>query len=240
VKSAFAANYFIVEKDQPVQHHAVSHHTTELDGLPNHVLRLALNAYHMALKRNEVQNQSMLTIVDFNMPSYEKRLWVIDLHNNHVIMSVHVAQGRNSGKIYATRFSNVTGTHESSLGVFTTVGDEYHGNYGKSLRIKGLESGINNNAYSRGIVIHSEWDVSPRFIKAMGYAGRTWGCFAVNPDHIDRLIQLLQGGSVLFAYASPEKNDPLVNHRMSYATKQLYYHITQTNSNPVVHFFEAL
>ena len=135
--------------------------------------------------------------------------------------------------------SNTPNSHESSLGIFTTIGYEYHGEFGKSLRLKGWESGINNNAYYRGIVIHSEWYVSSKFINAMGYAGRTWGCFAVNPDHIDRLIELLQDGSVLFVYATPEKNDPLVDHHFSYADQKLYNHITNTNSNPFVRFFES-
>jgi hypothetical protein len=235
----FADNYFVVQKEQLTPQRIKQDHPMTVDGLPDHVLKLALNAYHAAVARHEVHNQSMLTIVDFNKPSYKKRLWVIDLHNKHVIMSMHVAQGTHSGKIYATRFSNVSGTHESSLGVFTTVGDEYYGTYGKALRLKGLEPGINNNAYYRGIVLHSETEVSPQFIKAMGYAGHTWGCFAVNPAHIQRLIHLLQGGSVLFAYASSEKTDPLVDHPMSSHARALYGDITTTNANPVVRFFEA-
>lgn len=212
----------------------------QLDGLPDAVLKAAVNAYEWGIDQHVVGNPSMLTIVDFNMPSYEKRLWVIDLNNDHVIIHTYVAQGHNSGKIYATHFSNAPHSHESSLGIFTTVGGLYYGEFGKSLRIKGWEKGINNNAFTRNIVIHSEWYVTPRFIHQMGYAGRTWGCFAVNPDRIARLIDLIQGGSVFFAYATPENDDPLVNHRLSYAGRTLYEKIMGINSNPMVRFFETL
>ncbi len=235
-QSVCAKNYFIVEKSpEPPKEESA-----KIDGLPQYVLAFAMNAYTYALSRYEVHNPFFLTVIDFDMPSYKKRLWVIDLHNDHVIMNIHVAQGSNSGKIYATRFSNRIGSHESSLGVFTTVGAEYHGKFGESLHLKGLESGINDNAYYRGIIIHSEWYVTPHFIHQMGYAGRTWGCFAVNPDHIDRVIQLIHGGSVFYAYATPENNDPLVNHHLSYAGKTLYEKIKGINSNPLVRFLETL
>src|SRR3990167_966149 len=234
-QSVCAKNYFIIEKSPlPPQEESA-----KTDGLPQDVLAFAMNAYTYALKRNEVHNPFFLTVIDFDMPSYKKRLWVIDLHNDHVIMNIHVAQGSNSVKIYATRFSNRIGSHESSLGVFTTVGAEYHGKFGESLHLKGLELGINDNAYYRGIIIHSEQDVSPDFIRTMGYAGQTWGCFAVNPDHIDRLIELLQGGSVVYVYASPEKNDLNVNHDMSSGIEEVYNAIVRINANTIARFFHA-
>lgn len=232
-------NYFVIE-NTPKPPREESEKSDKLDGLPKYVLQLAMNAYAYALKRHEVHNPYILTIIDFDKPSYKKRLWVIDLHNDHVIMNIHVAQGSNSGKIYATRFSNEIGSHESSLGVFTTVGDEYHGKFGSSLHLKGLEAGVNDNAYYRGIIIHSEWDVSPDFIKSKGYAGQTWGCFAVNPDRVNRFIQLVQGGSVIYVYASPEKDDPNVNHDMSTGIEEVYNAIVRTNSNLFVRFFQTL
>lgn len=234
-QSLYAENYFVIEKSpKPLQAESA-----KLDGLPPYILQLAMNAYTYALKRHEVHNPYILTIIDFDKPSYEKRLWVIDLHNDHIIMNIHVAQGSGSGKIYATRFSNRVNSHESSLGVFTTAGDAFKGKFGDSLHLRGLEPGINDNAYYRGIIIHSEWDVSPQFIRSMGYAGRTWGCFAVNPDRVDRLIELLQGGSVIYVYASPEKDDPNVNHGMSAGIEEVYNAIVKTNSNLFVRFFRG-
>lgn len=210
-----------------------------VEGLPDPVLKAAINAYEWALEHHKVANPYMMAVVDFDMPSYERRLWVIDLRNKHVIMYMHVAQGRRSGKVYATRFSNQSGSHESSPGLFVTVGHQYKGEFGDSLRLEGLEPGINDNAYDRGIIIHSEWYITPHFINHMGYAGRTWGCFAVNPEHIRRLIELEQGGSVFFAYAAPEHHDPLVDHPLSPAGRKLYDQIENINNNPLIRFFEA-
>jgi hypothetical protein len=231
-------NYFKVEP--ATQHQPPQQAVNSLDGLPIPALKAGINAYEWALKNNIVGNTHVLSIVDFDLPSYEPRLWVIDLHNNHVILHIHVAQGHNSGKIYATHFSNADNSHESSLGIYTTTGNEFNGEFGRSIHLRGWEEGINSNAFERGILIHSEWYVTPHFIHQMGYAGRTWGCFAVNPDHIQRLIELTQGGSVLFAYAKQEENDPLVNHHLSYAGKTLYENILGINSNPVTRFFETI
>ena len=191
------------------------------DGLNPKILAYAINGYRWAVKHNDVQNPAMLTIVDFNRPSNRSRLWVIDLKTDRVLMHTHVAQGKNTGKLYAKYFSNRPGSNESSLGVYTTA-DVYDGEHGESLRVRGLENGINSNAYSRAIVIHPAWYVAPSFIKQNGYAGRSWGCFALNPARADQLISLVKGGSVLFAYASPEKYDARVDHSLSERGQAIY------------------
>lgn len=235
------SNYFIVTKTKkPNLTVQKQKEKNTLQGLPLPVLKYAINAYEWAMKKHLVNNPDMLTIVDFDKPSYERRLWLIDLRNHHVIMHIHVAQGRNSGKVYATRFSNAVNSHESSLGIFTTVGGKFYGEFGKSLHLRGWEQGINNNAYNRGILVHSEWYVTPHYVRHMGRVGRTWGCFAVNPDHIDNIIEEIQQGSVMFVYALPEKNDPLVNHDLSYSGKTLYEKILGINSNPITRFFERI
>ena len=208
----------------PSSHQTVAQPKTAAssDALSPTTLKYAVNAYRWAIKHNDVHNPSVLTIVDFNMPSYEKRLWVIDLKNDRVLLHTYVAQGRNTGAIYAKHFSNQPGSLESSPGIFTTSENKYSGEHGESLRIHGLEAGINSNVYDRSVVIHGAPYVTPAFIKQNGYAGRSWGCFAVNPSHVDHFINLIHGGSVLFAYAAPEKNDPLVDHRLSSAGQALY------------------
>ena len=248
-QSLYAENYFVLEKSPESTHKSpkleftkpetIKAESEKLEGLSKSILKSAINAYRFALRQHEVHNVHFLTVIDFDKPSYEKRLWVIDLNNDHVIMDIHVAQGRKSGKIYATHFSNALDSHESSIGVFTTAGQPYYGAYGKSLHVKGLEAGINSNAFYRGIVIHSDTEVTPKFIDAMGYAGQTWGCFAVNPDHLNRLIQLLQGGSVIYVHASPEMDDPNVNHEMSSEGQKLYDDIVKTNLNFFMRFFHG-
>lgn len=214
---------------------------SSLDGLSPTVLKAAVNAYRWAVREHAVKNPWVLTIVDFEKPSYAKRLWVIDLKQNRILMHVHVAQGHDGG-IAPTRFSNQPGSHESSPGIFTTVGDRYAGEHGISLRINGLEKGINNNALSRAVVIHAASYVTPDFIHAMGRAGRSWGCFAVNPVRVKKLIRLIHGGSVLFAYAKPiADHDPIVNHRLSSAGERLYDRISHaTPENFLERFFDSL
>ena len=171
------------------------------------VLKQAVKAYHWAVATGKVHNKSALTIVDFTLPSNKRRLWVVNPNTGHVLLNIHTAQGKNSGLKYATRFSNAPGSDESSLGAYVTS-TVYDGEHGESERLIGLEKGLNSNALSRAVVIHSAKYVTPSFIKARGYAGRSWGCFAVNPTKSKELINLVKGGSVLFAYAPAENHDP--------------------------------
>jgi hypothetical protein len=209
---------------------------TNKDAPDPQAVKSALNAYRWAVDHGQVNKASLLTIVDFTKPSYEKRLWVIDLKNGRVLMHMHVAQGRNTGAIFAKRFSNSSGSHESSPGLFTTQ-SIYNGEHGESLRVNGLEKGINDHALSRAVVIHAASYVTPGFIKENGYAGRSWGCFAVNPAKVDKFINMIKGGTVLFAYASPEAHDPLVNHQLSSADEALYDTIMGETSKSSHWFF---
>lgn len=213
--------------------------TTSKEGLSPKILAYAINGYRWAVKHNEVANPFILTIVDFKKPSNTRRLWVIDLKNDRVLMYTHVAQGKNTGKLYATRFSNRPGSDESSPGIYTTA-NVYDGEHGESMRVKGLEDGINNNAYRRAIVVHPAWYMTPDFIKQNGYAGRSWGCFALNPAIADKFIGLVKGGSVLFAYASPEKYDARVDHALSERGRQLYDAIVGSADNPVERLVNSL
>lgn len=170
-------------------------------------LNQAMKAYRWAVATGKVHNKKVLTIVDFTLPSNKKRLWVINPATGKVLLNLHTAQGKNSGLKYATHFSNKPGSDTSSLGAYVTA-NVYDGKHGESMRLQGLEKGINNNAMRRDIVVHPANYVTPSFIKAEGRAGRSWGCFAVNPKKSKELISLTKGGSVIFAYAPSENHDP--------------------------------
>lgn len=176
-------------------------------GLNAHVLQVALRGYNYAKAHGDVKNPNLLTVVDFSLPSNANRLWVIDLQTDKTLMNVPVAQGKNSGLVYATQFSNSQNSDESSLGVYETM-DAYSGKHGLSLRINGLEQGLNSNALSRAVIIHPAAYVTPQFIKEYGRAGRSWGCFAVDPAVSQQLVNTIKGGSVIFAYANQENSDP--------------------------------
>lgn len=166
------------------------------------VLKLSLIAYQKAQKMGLPVN-SFLTVIDYSKPSTEKRLWVIDLSKKEVLFNTLVAHGKNTGNVQSSSFSNTPSSLQSSLGVFIT-GDTYIGKHGKSLRVKGLEAGVNDNAYSRSIVFHGANYVSPSIAKT-GRIGRSWGCMAVSEDVIQPLINTIKNKTLVFAYYPDKK-----------------------------------
>ena len=137
-------------------------------------------------------------VVDFNKSSAQERLFIFNL-KGHQVRKFLVAHGENSGQGFATVFSNVNGSHCSSLGIYKTL-STYDGKHGESLRIQGLES-TNSNAFDRDVVIHSADYVVPDY-KGTGRAGRSEGCFAVNPGNIKEVIECLRDGSHFIAWHS--------------------------------------
>jgi hypothetical protein len=167
------------------------------------VLKTSLTAYLKADKLG-LNKKHILTIVDYSLPSTERRLWVIDMNNVKVLFNTWVAHGTNSGGATSTSFSNRPSSLKSSIGVFITDAP-YTGGKGYSLRIKGLEHNINDNAYNRTIVFHGAWYVSSSFAKARGMMGRSWGCFAVDNKVVKSLINTIKEKTLIVAY-SPDKN----------------------------------
>lgn len=149
---------------------------------------------------NNPGKKKILIIVDYSKPSTEKRFFVIDLEKKILLYNCLVAHGKNSGDYYAKEFSNQLGSLKSSLGFYLTS-EVYSGEHGYSLRLEGLESGINDNAKVREIVIHGAEYVSEEFIKKYGRLGRSWGCLALPLDISKEIIDKISGGSCLFIYA---------------------------------------
>lgn len=163
------------------------------------VLELALRAYRCAESRGEVSKPT-LAVIDYSLPSTEKRLWILDTDTGAVLQQELVAHGRESGELMAERFSNEYESYQSSVGFF--VGrDTYFGSHGLSLRLAGLEPGFNDHADGRAIVMHGAWYVSEDHISRWGRLGRSLGCPAVAPEVTARVIERLRGGAALFAYA---------------------------------------
>lgn len=140
-----------------------------------------------------------LALIDYSMPSTRARLWVFDLDRRALLFEELVAHGRNSGDAYARTFSNVPESLTSSLGLFRTQ-DAYDGDNGYSLRLSGLEPGVNDQAESRAIVMHGAPYVDRAFIKSTGRLGRSHGCPAVRPAIARSMIDTLKDGQYLFAY----------------------------------------
>jgi hypothetical protein len=175
----------------------------QTSGLRPEVLELALEAYARAEDAGHIR-RPVLTIIDYELPSYRQRLWVIDMNTGRVLHQEWVAHGmgrpRGSGGTMeeALSFSNEKGTLKSSLGLFVTA-ETYVGRHGYSLKLDGLEEGVNDKARERMIVLHgadyvSEDRADDRLI------GRSWGCPAVRPAISKTLIDDIKEGSVLWIY----------------------------------------
>lgn len=175
----------------------------QADNIDQDVLKLSLQAYLNARKKG-LDNKQLLTIIDYSKPSSERRLWVVDLKRGKVLFNTWVSHGKNSGQVMATSFSNTPGSLKSSIGVFVTD-QPYDGGNGYSLRLKGLERGINDNAYNRDIVIHGAWYADHDVIKKYGQIGRSWGCPAVSPKMAAPLINTIKSDTLVVAYY-PDKN----------------------------------
>jgi hypothetical protein len=152
-----------------------------------------------ALARGQVTDPGTLTVIDYSKPSTERRMWVYDLRAHELVFAELVSHGRGSGKTMSTSFSNEPESNKTSLGLFRT-GETYVGHNGYSLRLDGLERGVNDRARDRAIVVHGAPYVNAATAKANGYLGRSLGCPAVRPEIARRLIDTIKGGGLIFAY----------------------------------------
>jgi len=149
-------------------------------------------------------NKEIITIVDYTKPSTEERLFIIDLGKKKLLYKTLVAHGKNTGFNLAVDFSNKASSLKSSPGFYTTA-ETYNGKHGYSLRLDGLEAGINDNARQRAIVIHGASYVSTSFIKAHNRLGRSWGCPAVPPQLSKEMIDEIKGGSFLYIHVNDKE-----------------------------------
>lgn len=162
------------------------------------IFRLALTGFE---KVTGLQNNKIITIIDFSKPSVQERFFVIDLDNKQVLYKTLVAHGKNSGENVAESFSNDSKSLRSCLGFFLTA-ETYLGKHGYSLRLDGLEPGINDNARNRTIVIHGADYVSTDFANQHGRLGRSWGCPALPVNCSKEIIDKISNGSCLFVFAN--------------------------------------
>ena len=158
----------------------------------------ALNGF-FKLKEKGLIKKDILTIIDFSLPSSAKRLWVIDMESNTVLYNSVVSHGMNSGGDYATSFSNAQSSNKSSLGFYAT-GETYNGKNGFSLKLDGLEAGVNSNARARAVVMHGAYYANPSILNSQSYLGRSQGCPALPEALNKRVINTIKGKSCMFIY----------------------------------------
>jgi hypothetical protein len=184
-------------------HGLVNIAAAESTGVSRPVLDLALDAVTCAVSTGDIAMPPTLTLIDYSLPSTERRLWVFDLRTGEVRFHEFVAHGKGTGDNLAEHFSDAMNSHQSSLGLFVT-GDTYVGSNGYSLRLDGLEPGFNSHARERAIVMHGAPYVNASVAATQGRLGRSWGCPALSEAVAHDVIDLVRGGGVIFSYYPDE------------------------------------
>ena len=146
-----------------------------------------------------IKTRDFLGIVDFSRGSHEGRFHVVHLPSGQAD-AFRVAHGRGSDPAhsgYVEQFSNRPGSAATSNGAYTT-GEYYHGKYGLSMKVHGLDWS-NSNAESRAIVIHNAWYAEPDMLSTHGKLGRSEGCFAFSQRDQALVMHRLAGGRMIYA-----------------------------------------
>lgn len=172
--------------------------------LSYHVFRKCMIGYYSLRQDGALGDKGLVTIINFEQPSTEKRFYTIDLHNKRVKYHSYVAHGRNTGQNMATSFSNTPHSNQSSLGFYVT-GETYVGSKGYSLRLDGKEEIFNDKIRSRAVVIHAADYVTEKWIRLYGRLGRSQGCPALPPDISREVIDTIKDKTAIFTYY-PDNN----------------------------------
>jgi L,D-transpeptidase catalytic domain len=170
----------------------------DLKGLSRQAFDYAKKGLEKLVSEHKVSKTSIVTVIDFSLPSYKKRMFVIDLDHYKILFNTLVAHGRNSGDEWTNSFSNDNESHKSSPGFYVTR-ETYEGHNGYSLKLEGMERGINDKAYERGIVVHGAAYVSDERAGS-GFIGRSFGCPAVPEQLATPIINTIKDGTCLFIY----------------------------------------
>lgn len=168
-------------------------------GLSEEAFQYAYKGYTELVEKGLIRKNGLLTICDFSQSSRKKRLYLVDMENFQVLKHTYVAHGRNSGGEFAKSFSNSPRSHKSSLGFYITS-TTYKGGHGLSLRLQGVEKGINDKAMMRHIVIHGSNYVGDKFLDRSPFLGRSFGCPAIPAEETKDIIETIKDGSCLFIY----------------------------------------
>lgn len=174
-------------------------------------LEIAFRSYFAfkAAHPDEVR-KPYLYFVDYGLPSTEPRGYVFDMRSLSIVDGPFtVAHGRGSSHSQygvPTSFSNASGSAATSLGLYLAENTySFHGHTAGQLyssvglRLKGVSSGWNDNAFNRGVVAHGAPYVTP------DKAGRSEGCPAMEQDRARRVLPELAEGGMVFLFAPDQQ-----------------------------------
>jgi L,D-transpeptidase catalytic domain len=145
---------------------------------------------HKMQVKYKVPNKKYVTIIDYRKSILSTRLYLVDMEKNQIVIRSTVAHAFKSGLLFASKFSNDFNSDISSIGAFETKGT-YFGDYGYSLKINGLDKGINSNALARKIIFHSTKNMHGIY---------SFGCFATPVAINQQLIDKIKGGTLVYVY----------------------------------------
>lgn len=171
-------------------------------GLRTSVLENALDVFRTAWRRGDTRKLTY-SIIDFSLPSTEKRLFVIDLESGKMLHNELVTHGSKSGYNETTSFSNRSGSNQSSIGLARTAETYQSSKFGSTaLRLDGLEDGFNDNMRDRAVVMHQANYATQETIDANGGArlGRSQGCPALDPRVAGEVIEDIKNGTLIYSY----------------------------------------
>lgn len=124
-------------------------------------------------------------IIDYRKNLLSNRMFVLDMKSNKVVVESRVTHALNSGKLYATDFSNTPNSKKSCVGALLTENPRM-GRYGYSMVVKGLDQGLNDNIKKRVIIFHPT------------RAPWSEGCFAASRETIKKVIDLTHDGCLVY------------------------------------------
>lgn len=189
----------------------VIHHIIGDTALNENAVKWAFRSYLHLKNENRLSNDTILTIIDFSQPSQNKRAYIYDTKNQQLLFQKRVAHGMKTGEVYAERFSNRSGSHQSSFGAYVTT-STYHGKFELALRLEGIEY-CNNKASDRGIVVHAADYATEDFLQKNGRLGRSFGCPAFPHEDFTEIIDLIKEGSCFYIFypnSYYQKTSPLI------------------------------
>ena len=140
------------------------------------------------IKKNKF-NSTYCFMIDMNLPSGKKRLFVYNLKKDSVEMAGLVTHGSGSitlkNELY---FSNIPGSNCTSLGKYK-IGNSYQGRFGLAYKLHGLEKS-NNKALERFVVLHGHSCVPLSEVYPLSICP-SLGCPTVAPEFLVKLQEYI-------------------------------------------------
>ncbi len=179
-------------------------HVDPTNIVPRGLLEDALVFYDVHQAR--IPNSEYLTVVDLSLFSGKDRFWLVDLTSG-AVEAHKVAHGDGTDPDhdgYANTFSNLEGSHMSSLG-FSLTAEIYDGTHAHSMRLDGLSPDgspnamANTNMRERLVVVHEASYVDDDNTSKQG---RSNGCAALDPSIEVSVVDKIHGGSLFYIATS--------------------------------------